>query len=624
MFAGCIEPGNTSYGEELIKLANSPIGLAGIPYDYSCTAQYGRLTLIEQGQCRHQYAKRHNDITRHPQTGVMLVGWLRLDNRKNLSTKLDLNIGGEQGSDHDLVLAAYLEWGADLVDHLIGDFAFAIHDPRTKNTFLFKDPIGTKPLYYYHRDGLFLFATSISVIKALLPKQQLALNQRWMAGYLLNSSHDWRDTPYQFILKVPPAHFIKVNAEQLCESQYFTFNPDTNLVLANDADYVDAYREILDEAIRCRAISDYPVGAESSGGMDSSTVAVMAAKHINDPNQNFHTFGFTCCEMESECIAAVSQSTPMNSTHIVAQGPPLNNVKSDAYTAFSNCVGTPCEHYSPLSHTPLLSLANQLGVRSMMSGFGGDEFVTAFGSLARVELWENKQIADWLALFNGNKITSAIRALRWLHRYQRDNNHFEVALKAQNHAEQRWQRRIISDDLSAKHSLKQKIMASASYDAGYTSINEFALGNRWAPNMSARLESSTLYAASHNIEYNWPLLDIRLINFFLSVPAKQKLGPRGVGRYLHRRAISGIVPAMITNKGKEMGRLITQNRSPLFCVETDFPNFRELPIALTDVLNQERYEQLLTSLSHSANAEDDSRDLINFITLKRWLENEDT
>ncbi len=617
MFAGCIEFNNTRYGEDIIALGELDVGLAGIPYEHSASIKHGRLTLVEQNQYRHQFSKNKNEVTRHVETGVILAGWLRIDNRDDLLNVLRPRYKGVFFNDQDLVLAAYLKWGIKIHDHLIGDFALVIFDPRINSTFLIRDQIGSKPLYYFYQDGLFLFATSIAIIREILPERYLKLNQHWLASYLHNHSQDWRETPYQNILKVPPAHIVTRNQTKIQESQYFTFNPKADLILASDAEYVEAYREILDESIRCRAISNHPVGAESSGGMDSSTISVIAARHIEKPKLNFHTFGFANYGIESKCISAVSQSTPMNATHIFSQGTPLSNIHSNSYQDFFRSVGTPCEHYSPLSHTPLLNLANKIGVRTMMSGFGGDEFSTTFGGLARVELWESRQIVDWLKLFHGNWLTSSIRAIRWLNRYRRNHNQFETATASLNATERRWRERIIKDEISKKYSLRQRIISTASYDSGYTTINSFTLGNRWSPTIAVRLENSSIYAARYGIEYNWPLLDLRLIKFFLSVPAQQKFGPNGVGRYLHRRAIDGVVPSIISNKTKNMGPVITTSSPPLFSV-TDFPHFKDLPAPMADLIDQTRYNSMLEKVSEN-DAWRYRHDLINVLNLARWL-----
>ncbi|MEQ9021200.1 MAG: asparagine synthase-related protein, partial [Pseudomonadales bacterium] len=94
------------------------------------------------------------------------------------------------------------------------------------------------------------------------------------------------------------------------------------------------------------------------------------------------------------------------------------------------------------------------------------------------------------------------------------------------------------------------------YDAGAKSLNEFVLHDRLSPMIGARLESCTLMAARYGIEYRWPMLDIRLVEFFLAVPAEQKLGKGGVGRYLHRRAIADLLPQDLVWRDKDMGPLI--------------------------------------------------------------------
>ena len=617
MFAGCIEKDNTGLGQQLTQMLRSGEGLAGVPYDYSGAYQIDNAVFVEQSHGHHKHNKHTDGITVHAQTGVVILGWLRIDNRNELISQLRHQHPGCSESDHHTVVAAYLHWGQAFVERLIGDFSLVIYDPRTRKLLLARDQIGARPLYYYQDDSVFLFATSISIITALGDSLELALSEQWLANYLLNCSHDWQQSPYQKISKVPPAHFIEHCNHDLRQVRYFDFNPEPYLNLASDADYVEAYQEILNEAVRCRSISDFPVGAESSGGMDSSTITALAARYITDPKNNFHTFAFAICEREPECIFAVSQATPMKATHVVSQGPPINNIHANTWNKFMQHVGTPCEHFSSLSHAPLLEIAQTMGVRNMLSGFGGDEFVTAYAALTRVELWEKKLLSDWVALYPGNAVTAPLRALKWLYRYRKNSNCFETATAAAKATARIWQTRLLNNTVCKQYSLHQRLINRSNYDAGYTSVNDFALNDRWSPSMSARMENCSLFAAGYGIEYSWPLLDLRLVNFFLSVPSQQKLGPKGVSRYLHRRSIKGVVPDLIVEKSKEMGDLACNDLDSTTNQKAVFPDFDELPKSLAGLLDRNRYLKFVSAKEHD---EGQHREMMNFTSLKKWLE----
>ena len=131
------------------------------------------------------------------------------------------------------------------------------------------------------------------------------------------------------------------------------------------------------------------------------------------------------------------------------------------------------------------------------------------------------------------------------------------------------------------------------------------------------MENCSLFAAGYGIEYSWPLIDLRLVNFFLSVPSQQKLGPKGVSRYLHRRAIKGVVPDLIAQKSKEMGDLVSNDLDTTINVKAEFPDFDELPKALAGLLDRNRYLKFVSTQELN---EGQSREMKNFISLKKWLE----
>ena len=109
----------------------------------------------------------------------------------------------------------------------------------------------------------------------------------------------------------------------------------------------------------------------------------------------------------------------------------------------------------------------------------------------------------------------------------------------------RWPHQIVRQNMVEKFNLRQRYFNQARFDAGYTNLKRFTLENRWAPFVPTRMENCTLMASARKIEYRWPLLDIRLVKLFLSIPSEENYF-RGMGRYLHRRAIAGVRPSDTT------------------------------------------------------------------------------
>jgi asparagine synthase (glutamine-hydrolysing) len=121
--------------------------------------------------------------------------------------------------------------------------------------------------------------------------------------------------------------------------------------------------------------------------------------------------------------------------------------------------------------------------------------------------------------------------------------------------QERWPHQLLQQSVVERLNLHHEYMETARYDAPYRRINDFILqGLLTMPYIATRLENCTLMAASYGIDYRWPLWDVRLVQQYLSTPSLEKVGPQGMGRYLHRRAIEGVVPQRVAWKpSKDMG-----------------------------------------------------------------------
>ena len=525
MFAGCIEPDDSNpIGKQLTQALGA--GLAGVPCDNNGSWVKPGVTLVQQRRWNTAFSKMEQGVVGDEAAGIFVLAWLRLDNRAELLDQLKGSCDSLGLSDTHLILAAYLTWGDQLGQHLIGDFAIAVYDTRSGSCTLYRDHMGVKPLYYYLDGDVLVFATSIAVLSDLRGIN-LGLSDQWMARYLAGCSQDWEDTAYESIKKLPPAHQLCYAGQRLSITRYFEFSRESRLELASDQQYVEAYREIFDEAVRCRVQSDYPIGSESSGGLDSSSITALAAEQMSFPARDLHSFGFANCEQEPECILAVSQTSAMRATHLVTGTGFREHQFEQINRQFLDCHGAPQEHPNACSHGSFYEMANQWGIRTLLSGFGGDEFVTNYASEALIEFWLARNYRKWHSRFIGNPLMRSLRALKWLNFYFRHGNHFPTALSLQKSAREALDFSILGDQPTKQFDVAHRVLHQAKYNSDCSSVNDFILGDRWSPLMTARLENCTLMAARQGIEYRWPLLDIRLLKFYLSLPPEQKLGARG-------------------------------------------------------------------------------------------------
>lgn len=184
-------------------------------------------------------------------------------------------------SDTEAILLGYREWREDIVGKLNGMFAFAIWDNREKSLFLARDRVGKKPLYYCAKNNQFAFA---SELKALKPLGSLlgslsptALDCYYTLGYIPSPR-----TIYENACKLEPAHCLLVSQNGIKKQRYWQldFAPRRNLTLAGAT---EEFESLLDEATRCRLMSEVPLGAFLSGGLDSTLVVSSMAKVMDKP-----------------------------------------------------------------------------------------------------------------------------------------------------------------------------------------------------------------------------------------------------------------------------------------------------------------------------------------------------
>lgn len=192
--------------------------------------------------------------------------------------------------DTETILHAYEEHGADCVKSFRGMFAFAIWDKSRRRLFCARDRLGIKPFYYYWNGRLFAFA---SEIKALLEHPQIsaALNERLLPEYLAFGFGSSEETLFAGIRKLMPGHSLTLSLEgsqpNLEIRQYWDIPRPERLETRSDADWIRECRERLEQTVQMRLMSDVPLGMFLSGGVDSSAIAAIMTRLVDDPVETF-------------------------------------------------------------------------------------------------------------------------------------------------------------------------------------------------------------------------------------------------------------------------------------------------------------------------------------------------
>lgn len=184
-------------------------------------------------------------------------------------------------SDTECIVHGYEEWGTGVVDELRGMFAFAIWDGRRKRLFLARDRLGKKPLYYYHDRQRLIFA---SEIKAILKHPDVAreISAESVSDYLSLLYVPAPRTIFQKIYKLPPGHWLLATDGTISVQEYWDV-PFQDLQEWDENGTAATVYGVLEDAVRCRLVSDVPLGAFLSGGIDSSTVVSLMQRTSDSP-----------------------------------------------------------------------------------------------------------------------------------------------------------------------------------------------------------------------------------------------------------------------------------------------------------------------------------------------------
>jgi len=498
----------------------------------------------------------------HMATGCVITADARLDNRDELLLALGLRERASTIGDGQLILSAYLAWDRACVERLLGDFAFAIWDPRRLRLFCARDQLGMRPFTYHYAPGkIFVFASEPRAI-LVQPRTSYRLNEGRIADFLVGELEgiDKTSTFFTDVYRLPPAHTLTVSPKELRIQRYWTLEAGSELRLSSDEDYADAFRHVFTQAVKCRLRSADRIGSMLSGGMDSGSVVAVArtllAETGEPPLSTFSGIGpdpSACPETRSIHAALTMDGLnphTINLHSLDALTPELDEV---TWT-----LDEPFDAHMTLPRSVYLA-AHRTGIKVLLDGVGGDSVFVTGGHLAqlmRSGLWltaYREALAQQCFWGDGSSAwrefyqnARAVFVPDWMRRIRRNMTHrraLEREIKAS----------IISRDFAHSISVASRLetLEGHSYSVG-------ARGNVAEraklidhPFLTVGRERYDRVATSLSIEPRDPFLDRRVIAFCLSLPGDQ-LQTGGWPKIILRRAMAGRVPDAIRwRRGKE-------------------------------------------------------------------------
>ena len=523
----------------------------------------------------------------------------------------------KSGSDSEVVAHLYEEVGARVPEYLRGMFAFALWDARAGKLLLARDRFGEKPLYYCERPDGFVFASELGALVAD-ERTPTALSMEALDAYLALQYVPSPRTIYEAVKKLPPGHTLEVRpGERPVLRRYYKISFAPTLADLSEEEAARRVRETVEEAVRSRLMSDVPLGAFLSGGVDSSIVVACMARASSTPVKTF-SVGFKDGGREDNELPyarLVAERWRTDHHELV--------VEPDMVGMLPSIVRHHGEPFADTSAVPTRYLCEMTrrDVTVALSGDAGDE---AFGGYRRY-VWAH--VAERLRGLPGPLARGVAAALsaapgrraRWLReygarlgadeasRYLRFICHFSAAEKGALYTPE-LARRFEQDAAAA--SFGALLGASRAADT-VSRLQDLDVETYLPDDILAKVDVASM---THALEARAPLVDHHVVELGAALPGRLKLRG-GKGKHIFKRAFADVVPAEILHRKKKGFALPTgpwlRGKLHGFARETllsDAARARGLfrPEAVTDLLDRHRA------------GEDHGERLWNLIVLETW------
>ena len=453
-------------------------------------------------------------------------------------------------SDTEVILAAYAHWGSDCVKQFRGMFAFAIWDRKEQSLFAARDRMGVKPFYYHFSDKCFAFASRPRALLVLHSSITTEIDTQALRFYLESG---YIPAPYSIhaqIRKLPPAHYMVIDGKGLKIERYWDFRqipPEKSWEDRDEIELLDELEGVVSRAVKSRMISDVPLGAFLSGGIDSSLVVAMMAKHSSLPVKTF-TIGFDDKHYdESGHALAVSQhlGTDHYCDHLGVDD------LLQLMPTFSEEFDEPFFDSSAFPTMAVSRLARK-HVTVSLSGDGGDEL---FGG------YHYYQIAQRLGyLFN---LPSALRRLmsisiRTLPQHQlqllsgalQQNDVVSAFAFARSIAKD-FHGVLLPELLGRTRSMRELFVeTSRTFPTGLSPGEQGMRLDALYTLPDDYLQKVDVASMAYSLESREPLLDHELVEWAMKLPLKWKLRD-GRNKYLLRKLTYRYIPQEILDRPKQ-------------------------------------------------------------------------
>jgi asparagine synthase (glutamine-hydrolysing) len=454
-------------------------------------------------------------------------------------------------TDTEVLLNLYEDYGLQCLSMLRGMFAFALWDVPAQRLILVRDRLGKKPLFYEFTNQALTFASELKAL--LVERPKLDIDRIALHHYLTFQYVPAPLTIFRGIQKLMPGQVLVYEKGKISCSTYWSLQYDRKIQLGSEQEYLEAFCDLLDESVRLRLVSDVPLGAFLSGGLDSSSIVAVMSRLMDRPVKTF-SIGFKE-EAFNELPYARDVAQEFGTDHREFI------VKPSALEILPKLVRVYDEPYADSSAIPTyyLSELSRQAVTVVLNGDGADEMFAGYPR------YQYRGFERWMARHVGGGLQEALKSAiaRWrAPRMLQEGRDMLERLCEPFVAT--YLKRICYFSPAEKNGLYSPEFAEA-----VLKHDSFDLLKQWFEEAPAEELLDQLLAVdtrsylpddllvkvdratmAHGVEARSPFLDHKLMEFAAALPIEFKVR-KGVSKYLLKRAMRGTLPDHIVRRNKQ-------------------------------------------------------------------------
>ena len=423
-------------------------------------------------------------------------------------------------SDTEVLLRLYEREGIGFLHRLNGMFAFAIHDARERALYLVRDRIGVKPLYIHDDGNRILFASEIkSLLSAGLQRR---MKPEALHHFLTYNYVPQPLTMFDGIHHLPPAHWLRIDAGGSTTGRWWNL-ADQQAEQHSEADWIEEFNSLLEDAVRLRLRSDVPFGAFLSGGVDSSTVVGLMARHTAEPVRTY-TIGFHEPRFDESAYAAAAASR-------FATRHTMRKVDANMLDLWPLATWHCDQPHGDISFLPTYRVSQLAAeeVKVVLTGDGADELFAGYDKYRDFFTGKGADIED-----DGT----------FRRAYCNQLSLFDEAAKSDLYTD----------------AFKRQVHGNSSHDIASLLFDEAAAMDRI--NQALYIDMQLLLSGNNlvkpdrmgmavSLEARTPFLDWRMMEFAFRMPGDLKLRA-GETKYLYKKAVRGLIGDDLAYRRKQM------------------------------------------------------------------------